>query len=168
MKRVALFIFALACPYLANAQMSADRAEQALVGLGSIAFYIEPLDDSDKLCGITEQGIRDAFLYPVSSSKLHISRDLSGPIFHVQITTIVQQQPRQCISSVAVQVFEFKNVPLDFSHGAAPEVALVIWNDEWLRVTNLTDHGERVRAVVRQSTEKFLTRWNLANRTTPK
>jgi hypothetical protein len=121
------------------------------------------LDDDDKVCGITEESVRDAFLYPVSSSRLRFSRGLSGPLFHVQITTILQRQPRQCISSVMVHVFDLLSVPLDFARGSAPKVALVLWNDERLRVTDPSQHGERIRTAVRESAEKFLTRWNLAN-----
>jgi hypothetical protein len=155
--------FALWLGAAANAQMSQEGSQQALIGLDSVGFFVEPLDDDDKVCGITEESVRDAFLYPISSSGLRFSGVSSGPLFHVQITTILQRQPRQCISSVMVHVFEFLSVPLTFAHESAPEVALVLWNDERLRVTDPSHHGERIRTAVRESAEKFLTSWNLAN-----
>jgi hypothetical protein len=147
----------------ANAQMSRESSQKALVGLNSITLFVERLDDTDGACGITEESVRDAFLYPVSSSRLHFSEGLSGPTFYVQILTILQRQPRQCISSVMVKVFDFQSVPLDFSQRPAPEVAVVLWNDEMLRVSDLASHGGRIRTAVRESAEKFLTIWNLAN-----
>jgi hypothetical protein len=133
MKPIALLVlsctaFALHLGAFANAQMSQEASQRALVGLNSIGFFVEQLDDDDKVCGITEGAVRDAFMYPISSSRLRFSRGLSGPIFHVQITTILQRQPRQCISSVMVHVFDLQNVTLDFAIGSAPEVALVLWN----------------------------------------
>jgi hypothetical protein len=146
-----------------NAQISQEGSQRALVGLDSIAFFVEPFDDDDKSCGITEALVRDAFLYPISSSRLHVSKGFSGPVFDVRITTILQRQPRQCFSSVTARVFDFQNVPVDFAHGAIREVALVLWDNERLLVSSPSDHSGRIRTAVRESTEKFLMRWNLAN-----
>lgn len=75
----------------ALAQMGEHKAD-ALRGLKSISLVVDSLDEDERRCGITEQLIRDAFLYPISQSRIPLSASESeGPVFWVCVTTLIQR-----------------------------------------------------------------------------
>jgi hypothetical protein len=155
---IAICIF-VASP--ANAQMGKDDT-RALRGLKSIYLAIEGVDDEAQRCGITESLIRDAFLLPISQSKLQLSHDKTGPMFYIGVVVAIQAQPNQCVSFLQLAVINIQRVQLDYTD-ESPTLAMVrLWDDGWLTVGN--PHSERVRNAIENATKKFLTTWNLANK----
>ena len=66
-------IFTVPCIFVASttsAQVGSEGNSPALRGLKSIDLLIQGVDDEAQRCGITETLVRDAFLYPISQSKL--------------------------------------------------------------------------------------------------
>jgi hypothetical protein len=140
----------------AIAQMGEHKVD-ALRGLTSISIVVDSLDEDERRCGITEQLIRDAFLYPIGQSRIRLSTsELEGPVFWVRVTTLIQRQPNQCISAVEMRVFRYHQVQLDY----APPMGL--WDAATIIVGDR--HAERLGAAVESATKRFVTTWNLANR----
>ena len=132
-----------------------------LKGLKSIHFVVD-LNGENQRCGITEPLIHDAFMFPASSSKIHISND-RGPMFHVLVATLTEVGG--CISNLKVEVSNYQPVKLEYTDGPPAFVPVRLWQEEQLIVSSkMKDHGQRVRNEVENSTKKFLTERNLANR----
>ena len=132
-----------------------------LKGLKSIHFVVD-LNGENQRCGITEPLIHDAFMFPASSSKIHISND-RGPMFHVLVATL--NQVGGCISNLKVEVSNYQPVKLEYTDGPPAWVVVRLWQEELLIVSSkMKDHAQRIRTEVENLTKKFLTEWNLANR----
>jgi hypothetical protein len=76
----------------ASAQMDKNDTPDhldLLRGLKTINLVIEGADDDAQRCGITESLIRDAFLYPISQSKLQFSTIAHGTAFLVRVAVLI-------------------------------------------------------------------------------
>jgi hypothetical protein len=165
-----LFVMLLAAAALwhassnAVAQMGSEET-RPLRGLKSIRLSVEGIDDEAQKCGVTESLIREAFLFPLSQSRIKFTTDKMAPLFWVRANVLIQERPGQCISSLELAVVNYQRVQLDYldDRDEPPVWAFVrLWDAGTLLVG--TRHAERVRAAVENATKKFVTTWNLANR----
>ena len=134
----------------------------SLKGLKSIHLLVEELNEESQRCGITQPLIHDAFMFPASSSKMHISNDNTVPIFYVHVLTILQGHLGWCVSHLRVELYTNQWVKLDYTDDAW--VHMRLWQEEVLITSKIEDHGQLIRNNVENLTKKFLTEWNLANR----
>jgi hypothetical protein len=166
---MAVYIFVASA---AGAQMDKGDAprglnhEDLLRGLKSIDLFIEGVDDEAQRCGITETLIRDAFLYPISQSKLQFSHHAGGPTFLVRVTIVIQERPNQCISFVETAVRNYQKVQLDYAKDDPPTWAWVsLWPGGWGEASLIVgEPAQRLRNWIENATKKFVTAWNLANK----
>jgi hypothetical protein len=158
-------VLAAVCIFVADASSAqmGKNDTRALRGLKSIALLVEGLDEEAQRCGITESLIRDAFLFPISQSKIELSDGKIGPKFWIRVTVVIQRQPNQCVSSLELAVINYQRVQLDYTDEPPPWVMVRLWDDSWITVG--PQHAQRVRNAVENATKKFLTTWNLANKT---
>jgi len=86
---------------------SASAADGRLAGVTVIDFVIEPLDQDDASCGITNDLIDRAVMHPISGSQLRLNRDrkdLKNPYLNVNITSLFSknagfyERSRRCAS----------------------------------------------------------------------
>jgi hypothetical protein len=159
-------ISVVVCVFVANSA-SAQTDADALRGLKSIDLFIEGVDDEAQRCGITETLIRDAFLYPISQSKLQFAHHAGGPTFFVRVSLLIQRHPEQCISFVEAAVRNYQKVQLDYlKEDDPPTWAWVnLWPSGWGEASLIVGQpAQRVRNVIENVTKKFLTAWSLANK----
>ena len=152
-------IFILLC----LATTTAHAQSPGLSGLKEIHLLIEGLSKDAEACGITQQLIRDAFMYPASGAKFNVVDTTAAPTFYIQISTLRLHPISGCASSINAQVYVTQNVTLDFSNtGVFAEV--VLWNGSYLVSGSPADHPTQVKEDVEDLTKEFITKWNLSNK----
>jgi hypothetical protein len=140
------------------------QMEPGLKGLTEVELVIEKLSADSQACGITEQSIRDAFTFPVSSTALKISKPsiTNHPVFYIKVITIREDAGR-CTSAIQFRVFEFRLIKPDFSD-LSRSAAVEYWHDNWLGFSGQSQHNKMIRDDVEAATKRFLTKWNLDNK----
>jgi hypothetical protein len=142
------------------------RAESyvgSLTGVTKIELLIEDLDANNKACGITEEIIRDAFMYPASSSRLQIARDdPSAPFFYIQVTTL-HSNVGACASHIHYQLYFHQLVQPVFTPSPR-NLDMVFWNEGSIMMSQQNQHAQMVKENVENYTKKFLTKWNFDNK----
>ena len=130
-------------------------------------ILIEPLSAASKECGIIEQSIRNAVMFPLSSTKIDVLQG-SGR-FYVNATTVVSRSYPICISSLKVEVSYLQSVMLGFSNKDTPDfVAIKLWESGTLFSSGQHEHTQRMSENVEELTKKFITDWNLDNKSSAK
>jgi hypothetical protein len=158
-------IFTVPCIFVASttsAQVGSEGNSPALRGLKSIDLLITGVDDEAQRCGITETLVRDAFLYPISQSKLQFLHYAAGATFFIRVNALIQRQPNQCISSLELSVMNYQMVQLDYADEAPTWAWVRLWDFSSIIVGEPL--AERVRNTIDRATKKFLTTWNFVNK----
>jgi hypothetical protein len=150
----------------AQAQMSPENTQKAIKGLSELELFIEDLDSASQKCGITESLIRDAFMFPVSSSRLNIVSKASytRPAFYIRVTTLDPRNSSQCITMLEASVINYQLVKLDYKDDEPSRVILRLWEDAQVTNTTRSDHPRLIQRAVEAATKRFVTIWNIANK----
>lgn len=119
--------------------------------------------DSAKFCGVTEQMIRDAAMYPISSTRLSISNPESGevPTLGIAVSTFVGNSGL-CASSIEFELAMLRPLQLPFATEARM-YKIVFYQSNWHGYAMPDAHGKQIREQVELFTKKFVTTWNLDN-----
>jgi hypothetical protein len=145
-------------------------AIKALRGLKAVTLIVDGIDEDSKRCGLTPELIRDAFLFPVSQTKLEVSDSSDvNPIFHISINSLIQRVPNQCIASLAFTLFNYQRVKLDYvDNPDERHLEVRLWYAQSVLVSGAApgdpSHPQIVRQTIENTTKKFLTFWFLANK----
>lgn len=78
----------------------------ALRGIKQVELVIEDLDQAARSCGVTEDRIHDAFMYPASSARFRVLEKRgtpSDPAFYIAVTTVTSSGV--CASSIEVRLY---------------------------------------------------------------
>jgi hypothetical protein len=139
-----------------------NSSQASLQGLTKIQLSIAELDQDSEACGITKELIREAFMYPVSSSALRVvGVDASPTFFNVQITTL--KMPQGCFSNINFSVHEYLSVqPSFFSKYTIADV--VYWKKNYITTSGQNWHAKAISDGIESYAKKFLTEWNLENK----
>jgi hypothetical protein len=138
---------------------------EKLRGLMSVRLIVPELDEDAKSCGLSQELVRDAVMFPASSSKLEfLDATGDGAVFEVVITTMVQERPVQCITNLAINVWIVERVKFDYAPDAIRYAAVTMWFSGAICVSVATKHPQMLRTAIENKTKKFLTDWNLANK----
>src|SRR5262249_48339096 len=100
-------------------QSQAQTRNNLLRGLSKINLVIENLDADSKECGLTEQGIRAAVMYPLSSARVEVAPTALTSLY-VNVNTLYFSSLDSCVSSIEVRVHVYQAVTLDFSGEEKP------------------------------------------------
>jgi S1-C subfamily serine protease len=145
---------------------AAQTRDQVLRGLSRIELVIENLGQDSKACGITVDDIRAAFLYPVSSSSLHIVKKSASPYVYLNINTIRSGGTQVCFSSVKMQVLAHQEIELEFSgRQAFPDI--VLWEVGGVFTSAIWAHEKQISEAVERFAKSFISDWNLDNKPDP-
>jgi hypothetical protein len=137
------------------------KDDGSLRGLTQVDLLIENLDADSQACGITPQLLRDAFMFPASSTALKIS-ETANATFYIQTATIHDNAGR-CISSIRFELFEFQFLKPGFAN-LHRTTAVEFWHDYWMGFSGQNQHSKMIRDAVEVVAKKFLTKWNLDNK----
>jgi hypothetical protein len=152
-------VFSLSLSQHARAQ----TMDNALRGLDVVRLAIENLDEDSKACGITEDLVRNAFMFPASAAKfkvVHVGASVS--VFYINVLTLRTNTP-QCISSVTTDLRTYQPVDLKQSNRTVFTI-VVLWNKGRVFVSNPNAHAEQVKTAIEGLTKEFVIEWNLDNK----
>jgi S1-C subfamily serine protease len=157
----AAWLAATAAIFIAN-QSQAQTTNSLLRGLSKIEVIVEGLDKDDRVCGLTDQGVRAAAMFPLSSAKLEVVSSARAS-FYVNVNTLYLSPIESCVSTVQVRLYVYQNVTLDFS-GDEKFVEVRLWSSGSIISSERTKHTRRISESIEDHTKKFITDWNLDNR----
>jgi hypothetical protein len=146
-----------------SAEFAYAQAEHdgRLKGVTKIRLLVEDLSKGSELCGITSGMIRDAFMYPVSSSKLQISDQNPDARFYIRVTTLDSHV--SCKSEITIKIYLFQYEKLPFSDlGRSYDVEL--WSEQSIFTSDVNEHAQIIREGTENMTKDFVTAWNLDNK----
>jgi hypothetical protein len=158
-----VLIVAIAATLIAN-QSQAQTDFHMLRGLSQVHILIEPLDDQAKACGLTSASIREAIMYPLSSSKIRVVSSLTDLVFYVGITSIYAKASQICFSNALVEARAYQDVMLDFSGAKAKRAEVNLWRQNEIYASYASNHAALVTSAIEKYTKKFITDWNLDNK----
>jgi hypothetical protein len=137
-----------------------------LIGIKRVHLVIEQLNSDAKACGITEQLIHDAFMYPASGAKFEVVDqvglgDQVTPMFYINVNT-TRLNP-VCASAINMDVRFIQMITSPFSkHSLASRI--VLWDESYVGASAPNDHPTQMKNVIEDLTKDFITEWNLSNK----
>src|SRR5262249_13028668 len=142
--------------------VEAQTIGHALRGLSRISIMVERVDHDGKACGLTEDVIRNAVLYPLSSA----IQVLNAPYTTLYVNTSSYFSPEIpdgfCVTHIHMQAFSHQEVTLDFS-GRKVWEPIELWSLGAIVSSYLSNHRRRVAEYIEELAKKFVTDWNLDN-----
>jgi hypothetical protein len=161
-----LAVIAATAAMLIADQSQAQTTDNLLRGLSKIKLVIERLEADDRVCGLTEEALRAAAMFPLSSAKVEVTP--AAPAYlYVNLLTLYLAPVDLCVSNIQMQVLSYQSVTLDFS-GEEKLAVVELWNGGSIYSSARANHLRRISEVIDGRTKKFLTDWNLDNRTRPR
>jgi hypothetical protein len=149
---------------LLSLQAVAQTSNNALRGLSQMDLVIETPGVESSQCGITKEIIRNAVLYPVSSTKLEIKENtLPLPYLHVGFVTLFFQRRDFCVTYVALEVYSVQPMTLDASDRDILAI-IQLWEAGTLGSSQRVKHAQEMTEWIEVLTKKLITDWNLDNR----
>jgi hypothetical protein len=148
---------------LSAANVHAAEVDRPLQGMSTFGLVVEGLTPGSAACGLTENLIRDSFLYPVSFSRVRIDlNDSAGlPFIYMNVGTI--NTDNGCVSIVIASVFYFQSTTLSISNKSI-NAEIRLWNRGGLEIGPTYSHAQQVRVRLEDYSKAFVTEWNLANK----
>ena len=156
-------IYATALTLSFSLQAEAQMPSNALRGLSQIHLVIEPLNGNDITCGLTEEAIRAAVLFPASSARFQITNPFVPTVLYVQTTTLFFGPQHSCVTNINMRVYSWQEVTLNFSGGNA-FARIELWNTGYIIGGPQSGHPRRIAQVIEDLTKKFVTDWNFDNK----
>jgi hypothetical protein len=143
-------------------QGHAQTPNQLLRGLSEVKLLIEELSPGAKPCGLKEEAIRAAALYPLSSTKI-VLKPGAYVTLYIYIITIHQNTNRRCLSNVRVEVWTSQKVTLQFS-GDTKFAIVDLWHSDYVVSSYWSDHEKQLSDIIEKEVKNFITDWNLDNK----
>jgi len=163
-----LICLLLAGAYAQAAEPTVDYAREGKVHSGDplkdirqFELVIEDLSKYAQECGITEDSIRGAFMYPASSAKFSLGT-LEAPTIYIRVSTIHLPQGI-CESNVEMDVQAHQKIPLP-SSGRDVLATIILWHSGSMTMSYPAIHGQHVKGMIENKTKELITDWNLANK----
>jgi hypothetical protein len=151
-------------------QAQSQTTSNRLSGVKEISFLIERDDDDANECRITEDLIRDAFMYPLSGGRFAVKERpvLDVPYMYISIPTMFFKQRQHCVWHILMQLGVPQGVTLTAS-GRTVFAKVELWHERFMMSSALKDyagqdHARRVREAIEEMTKKFITDWDLDNK----
>jgi hypothetical protein len=124
------------------------------------------LDSNSQGCGITEDKIRDAMLYPLSSAKFQIVDDAFSAI-DINVSTLAPSSTQLCFTHISIRAQTIQNVILNVSD-RDPSVLIILWEQGINLSTARAEHSRHFTEVIERLAKKFVIDWNLDNKPQPR
>jgi hypothetical protein len=161
--RLAVFGLAMTSVLLSEQAIAQTYGNQ-LRGINQISLLIEPLDEDQKECQLTEALIHDAFMYPASGARFVIVKEaIAVPKMYFNITTLFFRQNQVCFSNVDIRLQVHQEARLETS-GRSILATILLWNVSSVRSSVRGRHAQPIREAIEEATKKFVTDWNLDNK----
>jgi hypothetical protein len=150
----------------ASAQGAEPREDKAhsrdpLKDIRQFELVIEDLSKYARECGITEDSIRGAFMYPASSAKFSLGTALETPTIYIRVSTIHLPQGI-CETEVEMDVQGYQKISLP-SSGRDVLATIILWHSGSMTMSYPAIHGRQVKEMIENKTKELITDWNLAN-----
>jgi hypothetical protein len=154
--------------FLSAGLSQAQQQPGSLSGIKSANVNINEADAENKSCGITDQLIREAVMYPISGSRLKVSSLLPPstdvPILSVAISTVRGGVTSGlCLSGIRIQLAIYQPLTLPFASGPRMH-KVMLWEGGWHGGSMQHDHAKQIREQIELLMKRFVTAWNLDNK----
>jgi hypothetical protein len=153
-------IVAVAAILITN-QTQAQTRQHLLRGLSKIELLVERLTHEEE-CGLTEEAIRAAAMYPLSSTKIALDH-LADVTFYINILTAYLQEDQLCFSNLSIRAYTYQKVTLEFS-GDDKAVVIDLWDSGDVAYSSRNRHARQISEMIEDRVKKFVTDWNLDNK----
>jgi hypothetical protein len=150
---------AIAVVALGVGQAEAQTPNNVLEGLSTIRLKISGVDAADQACGLTEEGLRSAAMYPLSASRLAVT-PVAEASFTVEVTTL--HPPNGCVGHISIEVGVVRFIRTFSGNERIVDVRL--WHDGSILTSSSGDYTQQVLNIIERKTKVFLTDWNLDNK----
>jgi hypothetical protein len=144
-------------------QCEAQTLNHALRGLAKINVLVEDLDDEDIKCGLTNDLIRDAVLYPTNSAKIRVTNEHVSEWLYVNTLSFFSEAAQYCVTTVVMEARSLEEEMLTFSRRKVHS-EIVLWRDGRLASSNRSGHARLVAEGIEQLAKKFVTDWRVDNK----
>ena len=163
-----LAVFGLVVAGLLSAQAQARTNGNQLRGINQISLQFDRFNDDEKDCHITQNLIRDAFMYPASTARFIVKETVGVPhglpFMDFNVNTILFKSDQLCFSNIDMRLRVFQDAKLEAS-GRYIFAFIEVWSvGSMLRVSDNGRHRQLVRDAIEGATKKFITDWNLDNK----
>jgi hypothetical protein len=159
-------MFAVLVLFMPGHAWAGEAEDRRLHGLLEMGLAVNDSRDDGGKCGLTEQVLRAAAMFPLSAARIEIVPD-SLTDFTVSVVTIYHREVDLCVSNVRVGLHSVQAVTLYFSGKATVIEKVPLWPSyDMLLSSPRMQHRARVVEAIEEATKAFVTDWNLANRTT--
>ena len=153
----------VAVTVLISQQCNAQTTDNLLRRVSKIQLVIETLGTDAMECGLAEQAIRAAAMYPLSSAKIEIaSRALVH--FYINVNSVFLREDRLCISNLHIKVYTFGDVTFAFSGDEKQGVEVVLWDTGYVASSGRSSHARYIAGGIEDQVKRFITDWNLDNK----
>lgn len=147
---------------------SAQLFKTPLETITAIQLSVELSTDDAAPCGLDKQIIEQAVMFPISGSQIVVAtgKTTDAPTLQVTVVTLRTNQGL-CFSSVSLRLMDFDL----YSKAGAPDAILfgtiLLWSDHVAGYAVQHLHAQQMRNAIENSTKRFITTWNLANKPLP-
>jgi hypothetical protein len=156
--------FVFATTLLLSLSMSAQAQTQGAQfrGVSQFKIVVHKLDSGSVQCGLTEDDIRKAILYPASSANFQIT-DSAITGFFVSLTTLYFERFDMCVTHMSAEVRSYQTVTLQASGGQILS-AISLWTRISMIYSAKDKHRQKSLQEIEDLTKLFVTDWNLDNK----
>jgi hypothetical protein len=144
-----------------------DERKTPLARLGEIQLLIEDVGAEGKACGLTRELIEEAFMYPVSSSRLRVVVDTDGtydltPTFYIKVLSGIENN--RCYAYISGFLYSWELVTI-FATKVKPLVRVELWQEGVLISGSAVSFTQHARTILERLSKRFVTEWNIENKT---
>lgn len=150
----------------ASAGAPAAYADSDLTGIDQISVGVTGLDKDAAACGITEQVLKQAFMYPASGAKFKVVpvNMFVAPNMDIAVIYGTINSGNTCICALTLNLTSFQSVQLLPYGRYAVGAQILLWQHQELMWAGKQMHLKQVTEAVERSAKSFITKWNLANK----
>jgi hypothetical protein len=130
----------------------AQTQGQPVRGVSQFTIKLDELDSNSVRCGLTEDGIRKAILYPASSARFQMS-DSAITDFSVSLSTLYFERADACVTDILVVVRSYQTGTLK-----------AVWTRSIHLSGARSGYQQRSLQAIEDLTRDFVIDWNLANK----
>ena len=144
-------------------QCNAQTTGNLLRGVSEIQLSVERLGTAAKECGLTEEAIRAATMYPLSSTKIEVAPSASV-LLYVNVNSLFLRGDRLCFSSVRMEVHAFGDATLVFTGEEKQNVLVGLWDTSFVASSDRSDNARYITGIIEDLVKRFITDWNFDNK----
>ena len=149
------------CLLFVASSAGAQTLQHQLRGITEAQIFIQVVDHDGEACGITEDGIKSAVMFPISSSDLIIVED-SFTIIYIS-ATVLSIPYAGCTVSYKIQMYTNQYIELIITETTILG-RIELWAKSGIAYSNESNISKHINDLLETLTKELITDWNLDNK----